>query len=101
MLRKLFLALIVLSILGVTALAIAFPTKNEHAFIDFSHVGRMEIYEERHWKLLPLSDWGLDSNPPKNTGCGITSCVRCGVRRFGFIGIVEHEGSKPAQKTCE
>ncbi|MGC4042448.1 MAG: hypothetical protein QM758_01435 [Armatimonas sp.] len=92
MFRKLLLVFIALHVLTVAALAIVFPNKNEHGFIRLSHRPEFEKYYKRHWELLPPTDWGLEPNPPKEMGCGPSGGCGSGVRRFGFIGIVEEEG---------
>ena len=92
MFRKLFLAFVALNALSLAALAIQYPSKNEHGFTKDSHGPRFEKYSKRHWELLSPVNWGLDPDPPREIGCGKVSSHSSGIRRFGLIGIVEEEG---------
>lgn len=101
MFKKLFLAFIALHILTLAALAIAFPRKNEHVFKKDDYGMQFEEYDERHWKLLAPADWGLAPAPPIRIGCGPIGSSGHGVRRFGFIGIVEKHGWQTTEDEWE
>lgn len=82
MLKKVALFIAAVSVILVVVAAVAFPpTRWERT------EGTVVHSYERHWKLLPLSEWGF--RPEGMIGCGPSGSTSRQQWRFGFVALSE------------
>jgi hypothetical protein len=81
-LKKVTLFFAIPSVILIVVGAVAFPpTRWERT------EGTVVRSYERHWKLLPLSEWGL--RPEGVIGCGPSGSTSRQQWRFGFFALCE------------
>jgi hypothetical protein len=84
MLKKVALFIVAVSVILTVVAVVAFPPTRWE-----STEGTVVRSYERHWKWLPLSEWGL--RPEGVIGCGPFGSASRHQWRFGFFALSEEE----------
>lgn len=84
MLKKVALFIAAVSVMLIAVAVVAFPPTHWERT-----EGTVVRSYERHWKLLPLSEWSL--GPDGMVACGPFGSTSRQQWRFGFVALAEEE----------